>query len=180
MINGHLFEREQLLKDGEYDVLKIRKHWIVYVEDFFLHAFGCAVFMALAFFLASRGTFGLIEKDSVYGSMILIGMVLIFWTSFFYAWTNNYFDLWHVTNKEIIAINQKDILAREELFMKLDRIQDVFFERNGLIATVLGYGKLKVQSAGIDQEFVMDYVANVEDAAHKLMELRDGVQGKHA
>ena len=57
--------------------------------------------------------------------------------------------------------------------MELNRIQDVFFEKNGLLQTWLGYGELKVQSAGTEQEFVLNDVRNVEALAHKIMALRD-------
>lgn len=173
------FEKEHLLEEGEIMITIIRKHWIVYVGDFFLHAFGCLIFIISAYYLASRGSFGGIYAiEASYGAMILVMFVLIFWTSFFYAWTKDYFDVWYVTNEHIIAINQKEIFARDEAFMELERIQDVHFEKEGLLATIFGYGKLKVQSAGTDQEFVMEYVNEVEAAAHRIMDLRDEAQGE--
>ncbi len=173
------FKQEQLLEEGEVIITRIRKHWVVYLQDFFLHAFGCLIFIICAYFLASRGAFGGIgTTESSYGAMVLTTFVLIFWTSFFYAWTKDYFDVWHVTNEHIIAINQKEILNREESFMELTRIQDVSIEKNGFLATLLGYGKLRVQSAGNEQEFVMEHVAHVEMVAHKIMQLRDMTQGE--
>lgn len=169
--------RENLLEEGEMMLIKIRKHWIVYLEDFFLHAFGCVIFSLCAYFLATRGYFGGINSiESAYGGMTLMVFVLIFWTSFFYSWTKDYFDVWFVTDRHVIAINQKEIFNREEAFMELQRIQDVFFEKDGLVGTMLGYGKLRVQSAGTEQEFVMEDVANVEHVAHTIMTLRDDSQ----
>jgi len=173
-----IMEQEHLLEEGEEMIEKVRKHWIVYVNDFLLHAFGCFFFITIASFLASRGNSavnGLFYGD--YGAMILVSFVLLFWTSFFYAWTKNYFDVWYVTNEHIIAINQKDIFERDEAFMELVRIQDVFFEHNGFLATLLGYGQLKVQSAGTEQEFTIENVRDVEGCAHRIMELRDKAQG---
>jgi uncharacterized membrane protein YdbT with pleckstrin-like domain len=173
------FEKENLLEDGETMVGTIRKHWIVYLHDFFLHAFGCLIFLISAYYLASRGSFGgIYATETSYGAMILTMFVLIFWTSFFYAWTKDYFDVWYVTNEHIIAINQKEIFARDEAFMELERIQDVLFEKDGLLSTIFGYGRLKVQSAGTDQQFIMEYVDDVEAAAHRIMELRDEAQEK--
>jgi hypothetical protein len=173
------FEREELLEEGEYMVEKVRKHWIVYVQDFFLHAFGCLIFIISAYYLASKGSFGgVLQVETSYGAMILIMFVLIFWTSFFYAWTKDYFDVWYVTNEHIIAINQRELFAREESFMELTRIQDVSFEREGFFGTLMDFGRLKVQSAGIEQEFIIENVAHVEDKAHRIMDLRDEVQGK--
>ncbi len=173
------FEREELLEEGEYMVEKIRKHWIVYLQDFFLHALGCIIFIISAYYLASKGSFGgVLQVETNYGAMILVMFVLIFWTSFFYAWTKEYFDVWYITNEHIIAINQKQLFAREEAFMELVRIQDVSFEREGVLGTLLDFGRLKVQSAGMEQEFIIENVAHVEDKAHKIMDLRDAAQGE--
>lgn len=158
---------------------KIRKHWIVYVSDFCLHLFGCIIFIIAASYLSSKGVLSFNSDGAAYGSMILAMFVLVFWASFFFTWTKNYFDVWYVTDKHIIAVNQKDMFEREEAFMELTRIQDVFFEKNGILATFLGYGKLKVQSAGTEPEFIIEDVRDVETVAHKIMELRDTAQKKN-
>jgi membrane protein YdbS with pleckstrin-like domain len=106
-------------------------------------------------------------------AMVFVFFVIIFWTSFFYFWTKNYFDVWYVTDRHIIAVDQKNMFMRNESFMELVKIQDVSFEKSGFIATFLGYGKLKVQTAGSDQEFVIEDVVEVEAVAHRIMELRD-------
>jgi hypothetical protein len=105
--------------------------------------------------------------------MILVFFIILFWISFFFFWTKSYFDVWYITNQHIIAINQKELFERDEAFMELTRIQDVFFEKSGFLGTFLGYGTLKVQSAGTVQEFVIEDVHDVEQVAHRLMELRD-------
>jgi len=172
--------QEQLLDDGEIITDRIRKHWIVYVKHFFLHALGCLIFIISAYYLASRGSFGGIAGEgSLYGAMVLLMFVLIFWTSFFYAWTKEYFDVWYITNQHIIAINQKEILRRDESFMELTRIQDVFFEKEGFLSHILGFGRLRVQSAGTEQEFTIEYIAEVETVAHRIMDIRDEVQEKN-
>lgn len=57
--------------------------------------------------------------------------------------------------------------------MELKRIQDVSFEKNGFLQTFFGYGTLKVQSAGTEQEFIINNVKDVEQTAHRIMDLRD-------
>jgi hypothetical protein len=152
---------------------------MVYLGDFLLHAFGCVVFVVGAQALSSQGALSFLGANlSAYGSIILAMFVLLFWTSFFYSWTKNYFDVWYVTDRHIIAVNQKDMFEREEAFMELVRIQDVFFEKNGMIATLLGYGELKIQSAGTEPEFRIEDVRDVEAVSHRIMELRDKAQGK--
>lgn len=167
-------EQDQLLEDGEIIIEGVRKHWIVYVEDFLLHTFGCILFMGIAIFLSFQGvlpSFG--SENKAYIAMILVFFVIIFWVSFFYFWTKNYFDVWYITNKHIIAVNQKDMFEREQAFMELTKLQDILFEKNGFLATFFGYGKLKVQTAGSDQEFIIEDVHDVEAVAHRIMGLRD-------
>lgn len=167
-------QQDDILEEGEIMLEKVRKHWMVYIEDFFFHVFGCLVFMFAASYLTSSGALSFIDKDSsAYAGMILIMFVIIFWTSFFYAWTKEYLDVWYITDRHIIAIDQRQIFEREQAFMELSRIQDVSFEKNGPLSTFLGYGKLKVQSAGTEQEFIISNVREVEEVAHRIMELRD-------
>ncbi len=170
-------KQDELLEEGEIILEKIRKHWIIYVKDAFLHAFGCFAFMIFATYIAHKGLLAFIDQDvNAYTGMLLMMFVIIFWVSFFYAWTKEYFDVWYVTDRHIIAVNQKQMFEREEAFMELSRIQDVFFDKNGMLSTWFGFGKLRVQSAGTDQEFVIDYVADVESVAHRIMEMRDRAQ----
>jgi uncharacterized membrane protein YdbT with pleckstrin-like domain len=171
---------ETFLENGEIMIEKIRKHWIIYVEDFLMHLFGCLIFSLSAFYLSWKGTLSFMDTtEKAYGSMMLLMFVLIFWTSYFFAWTKNYFDVWYVTDKHIVAIDQKQILAREEAYMELIRIQDVSFEKSGLLQTFFGYGALKVQSAGEEQEFIIHDVCDVENVAHRILELRDDAQKVH-
>ncbi len=168
------------LKDGEEIVAVARKHWIVYVKQALLHLYGCAVCIALAVFLISRKGSTVTPVEGITPvALILIAFVILFWSSFFYFWTKNYFDVWYITTSHIVAVNQKNIFEREESFMELTKIQDVSFEKEGIIATYFGYGKLQVQTAGSIQEFAIDYISNVETVAHRIMDLRDNAQGKN-
>lgn len=173
-------EQDHLLEEGEIMLEKIHKHWIVYVSDFVLHAFGLVLCIVGFFILMKMGANmpGLGEVGQTYTSVFLGFLMLLFWVSFFYGWTKNYFDIWYVTNKHIIAIDQKDIFERNEAYMELSRIQDVLFEKSGFIQTFFGFGILKVQSAGTEADFIIKDVFEVENVAHRIMELRDSAKNK--
>ncbi len=167
-------EQDKLLEDGEIMLEGVRKHWIVYVEDFLIHFFGCVLFICIAGYLSLQGVVPYLSSDNkAHIAMILVLLVLIFWTSFFYFWTKHYFDVWYITDRHIIAVDQKDMFAREHAYVELTKIQDVSFEKNGFLGTFLGYGKLKIQTAGSDQQFMIADVQDVEVVVHRIMELRD-------
>lgn len=156
---------------------KVRKHWIVYAENVFVHVVGSLLFIAIASYLSSKGVLSFLDFDiKAYTAMFIIAFVLIGWVSLFFFWTKDYFDVWYVTDRHIIAVDQKDMFERSEAFMEITKIQDVRFEKNGFISTFLGYGRLKVQTAGSDQEFVIEDVHDVEAVTHRIMELRDKTQ----
>lgn len=167
---------ELQLEQGEELVVKVRKHLIVYLSDLMFHGTGLVLFVLviIVFSYLSNG------EITSYVSLASSVLVLFTWLSFFASWTSNYFDVWYVTNRHIVAINQKDLLDREEAFMEFRRIQDVFFEKQGFLQTYLNYGTLRVQSAGTEQEFIMKSVHDVEEVAHIIMELRDKVKGEGA
>ena len=164
-------ERESLFQENETVMVEAKKHILVYLEDVLIHSFGCIVFITAGLFLSERGG----HTEGI-AALFLYMFVLLFFTSFFYAWTKNYFDAWHITNVHIVAVNQRGILDREVSYMEYSRIQDVFFEKEGFLQTLFGFGRLKVQTAGAEQEFIIDSVKNVEDIAKKIIELRDKVQ----
>lgn len=160
---------------------KVRKHWVVYVENVFVHVFGALLFIGIAGYLSAKDVLSFLDFDiKAYTAMLLVAFVLLGWVSLFYFWTKDYFDVWYVTDRHIIAVNQKEMFEREESFMELTKIQDVRFEKNGFIATFLGYGRLKVQTAGSDQEFIIEDVHDVEAMTHRIMELRDKTQKGNA
>ena len=153
---------------------KIHKHFIVYLSDFLLHVFGCILCVSGFLFLSSHFAASFVnEYVTRYSPFVLGFFLLLFWASFFYGWTKNYFDVWYVTDRHIIAVDQKDMFERNEAFMELSRIQDVLFEKSGILQTFFGFGTLKVQSAGTEADFIIKDVSDVENAAHRIMSLRD-------
>lgn len=171
-------EQDIILEENEVMIERIRKHWFVYVEDALLHLFASVVFIVAAIYLSTQQKLLFLNGEIIAsGELILVFFVLLFWTSFFYFWTKNYFDVWYATDQHIIAINQKQMFEREEAYMELGKIQDVTVEKNGILATYFGFGQLKVQTAGSDQVFVISDVSNVDRTAKIIMDLRDKAKG---
>ncbi|HOO48142.1 MAG TPA: PH domain-containing protein [Candidatus Paceibacterota bacterium] len=81
--------------------------------------------------------------------------VSLLWLVCFYSWTNYYLDIWILTDKRLVSVDQKGFFSREVSSIRLDKIQDINIETRGLLNTILHIGTIKVQSAGTDREFVM-------------------------
>lgn len=174
-----ILEQEDILENGETILLEVRKHWVIYAYDFLVHLIGGAFFLFLARVLEKKEILGgIFDVEAKLGAAVLAGFALIVWTSFFYVWTKNYFDVWYITDRHLIAVNQKQLFDREEAFAPFSRIQDISFEKRGIIGTFFGYGNIKVQTAGTENEFSMERAASVDAIARKIIELRDDARNE--
>ncbi len=146
------------LDPDENIVLEVRKHWFV----FFSHGFFLAM-AAVAPFVAYNIVKNYISINiSMSGNPT--GILLFFysiwllglWMSFFVQWTNYYLDVWYVTEKRIIDVEQKRLFHRSVSSLRFDKIQDISIEVKGLIDTFFDIGNIKVQTAAENSaDFVM-------------------------
>ena len=110
-------------------------------------------------------------------SLVVFGYtvwLLILWMVGSIFWTNYYLDVWIITNKRIIDVEQQGLFKREISFLHMDKIQDVTFKVDGVLATMLNYGNLAVQTAGAEGDFPISGVPNpavIQDKLSEALEL---------
>lgn len=142
------------LEQNEKIILEIRKHWfILFAEALFLVLL--IVSSIVVFFVASTT----INLSKVIDWHIQLSLAaawfLLIWIAFFIIWTDYYLDVFILTDKRIIDIEQKGIFSREISTLRLDRIQDVTVEVKGIIATLLNFGDICIQTAGEEKRFII-------------------------
>lgn len=141
------------LDPGETILLEVRRHWIVFLS----RAIGLLVggFLPL---MAGGFLLGMFPAEMAgffasYGSVVLFFYslwLLLLWMLFFIQWTNYYLDVWYVTEKRIIDVDQKGLFHREVANLRFDKIQDITVEVRGVLQTFLNFGDLRVQTAAED------------------------------
>lgn len=143
----HLAEDEKVLYE-------VRRHWYVLLAESFM--------IALLFLVPWVAFFGLdilsVELSTDEGSLLFFfGMLWLFvtWMVFMVVWTNYYLDVWIITDRRIIDIEQYGLFSRDMSEFRLDRIQDVTIEVKGILPTLLHFGNVHVQTAGEAKEFVI-------------------------
>jgi membrane protein YdbS with pleckstrin-like domain len=132
------------MDEGEHLLLKIRKHWfLIFVEFKLMSLLLCAPYITLILFPAI----------SVQLPVNIILILLSIWTlicamGIANLWTNYYLDLWVVTNKRIVIMEQRSLFHREVTTMRMERIQDTTVNVSGFWASFFNYGDLTVNTAG--------------------------------
>ena len=91
------------------------------------------------------------------------------------VWTDYYLDVWMVTDKRVIDIEQKGFFHRQTSVFRIERIQDVTVETHGIVATLLNFGDIHVQTAGEGQEFIMRGIANPKYVRRVILRQQDRV-----
>ena len=143
-----LYEKIELEND-EIVLQTIRKHWFVIGIDLF----NIILLMLLPFFLLLIANFipqflalslHINLPVFLYGlsAWSLMSLLLGFMT-----WTHYYLDLWIITDRRIITIDQVQFFNRKVSSFRLERLQDIKVSIDGIIPTFLNYGTLRAQTA---------------------------------
>jgi len=147
-----LFEKIQLDPDEEV-LIMVRKHWFVIMAELFgVFILVLLPFIALIGFAVFQGFFSTLNFNVLeYANVIGFGVaawLLLSLLGGFTIWTHYYLDLWVVTDRRIILVDQVHFFSRNVSVFRLERMQDIEFKITGIIPTLLNFGTLKAQTAG--------------------------------
>ena len=166
------------LYEGEQIVRVVRKHWFVYLIELLSVALLAVLPLALYFivypFLAASPLAGEVSFAQIFdrlgspGFLYAIWLLLV-WHVAVLIWTNYYLDIWIITNQRIIDIEQLSLFNRRISAFRLDMLQDITIQVPGLIATIIKFGNIRVQTAGEDRHFVMSGITDPESVKAIIM-----------
>lgn len=146
-------EKIQLEAD-EHILIQVRKHWFILALQ--LLAVCIIAVLPLILYAIVLSTIPLSFDATEYISLSVVlytSWLVIMWMMLFSIWTNYYLDVWTITNKRLIAVDQKGFFFRTTASFRLERLQDTIVSVNGMLATLLDYGSLEVQTAGEEKNF---------------------------
>lgn len=149
-----LYEKIQL-EDGELVLDTVRKHWFIIILE--LVTIGLVGLLPLVILAGST-----LVPDLPFLELLLAGQagvitygmaawVLLTLIMGFSIWTNYYLDLWVITDRRIIVIDQRAFFNRKVSSFRLERLQDIKVTIKGLIPTLLNFGTIRAQTAGANE-----------------------------
>ncbi len=171
-----IFEKIQLETDEE--VLRIvRRHWFYIC----IHAAPLIFFTLIPPFLVFILTPSLPEVLQTTMELFIphllflyTAWILFIWMILASLWTDYYLDVWCITNKRIIKIDQVALFRRKTGSFRLERMQDVNVEVDGILATLLDYGTVHVQTASADMdEFKAPFLPRPQEVKSLILEAGD-------
>jgi len=114
---------------------------------------------------------GIVLNFLVIGGSIYYLVVVTF---AFIEWISYYYDIFIVTEDEIIDISQEGIFDRRITEVTLLRVQDVSAHVRGFWATLFSYGDVVAESAGENTKtYIIDSIPNPIAVAEKILALHN-------
>ncbi len=173
MLKKRLFPNQKL---DEKILTILRRHWIIAlligIKYIFFLLFPILVTIFMSSFF-SENINKILSGTFSYPVLIMAFSLfyLFVWIFFFHAWIDYYLDVWIVTDKRIVNIEQRGLFSRTISELKLFRVQDVKAEVHGIIPTFFHYGEVTVQSAGNETFAIFKQVPRPYEVSREISKL---------
>jgi hypothetical protein len=158
-------------KPGEQVIMYLRRHWIVLAKMIFIIAL--LVFIPLILIVIMLGIENLWQSE-VFVALFTLGVSAYYLFVILFAFADfidYYLDLWIVTDQRIINIEQKGLFSRTVSEKELIMMQDITADVQGVVATMLNYGDVYVQTAAEKERFVFKQIPFASDVARRISTL---------
>lgn len=150
----------------------IHRHWLNILISFLP-----VILMTLFLFFGSAYLPAVFPgmNDGEIGKIFSLGknvFAMIIWALVFLIWIDYYFDVWIITTKRIVDIQQKGLFSRRVSEARYNKIQDVSTEVSGILQTFLNYGNVLVQTAAEKEKFAFMQVPDPYGIKNILMKMQ--------
>ncbi len=170
------------LDSNEHVLSVVRRHWLLFAFDVFFLAMLAVVPLVLLSLVPEsvRAAFPLGWKGDELGLFLFCLWLLFLWVALFVRWTDYYLDIWVITDKRIMDVEQKGLFNREITTASLGKIQDVTIEVRGVLATFFGFGDVRIQTAGAEKDAIIIKTAqNPQRVKEMILRAADAVKPTH-
>ena len=161
------------LDSDEIVVMEIRKHWFVLFSHGLLLFFLAIIPIPICLFLSASESIILgkviVENITSFILFFYSLWLLILWVTFFFRWTDYFLDVWYVTDKRVIDVEQKGLFHRDVSTLYYENIRDITIKTYGIIPTFLNFGDIHMQTSGENREFIMLAAANPSRAKEIIL-----------
>lgn len=159
-------------QDNDEEILfVIHRHWFNIFVQFIPFLLGLFVVISVFvfFMFVYPEAFAAIDRRLF---VFVESILLIFlWLFAFLIWIDYYLDVWIITNKRIVNIEQKGLFVRAMSELYLFRVQDTTSEVKGFFPSMLNYGDVFIQSAGEQERFQFHKVPDPYGIKDTIMDM---------
>ena len=160
------------LQPDEHPLLKVHRHWIMLLRDISgILIIGIIPFILFPFIFTQVGNGSMSTSFIIFSSSFWL---LIIWMMLFTIWTDYYLDVWIITDRRIIDIDQISLFNRKVSTLRIERVQDATVRVPNFMATLFGYGNVLIHTAsGAKNISHMEGIPNPSEVQKIILERVD-------
>lgn len=160
------------IQPEEEVVFFLRSHWFV-ILPIILGFITVIILPFASYLLLLNFQPGFLDIQSNFILFLLIVSIffLYAWLFLFQNFADWYLDIWIVTNKRIINIQQRGLFGRVMSELMLYNVQDVSSEIKGFIPSMFDYGNVHIQTAAERTRFDFNDIEHPSFIAKRVLEL---------
>ncbi len=156
----------------EHTILKVRRHPLTFLIQIIIFL----VLLALPSLLdlgVKIIEYPLPDDEIIQYFIKIIGSLYYLYIFLFilYSFFDYFLDVWIITDKYIIDIEQRALFFRSITKQEIIRIQDVTSEVRGIIPTIFNYGDVHIQTAGAQERIIFHKVPNPNSVVATVLKI---------
>jgi hypothetical protein len=163
-------------KEGEVILLVLHRHWFDILTQMLLVLAMIIILILSAVYLPILFPNIVLLSGGNLFIFFEVSWAMFTWILFFILWIDYYFDVWIVTNKRVVNIDQKGLFVRNVSELELENIQDITTEVRGVIPTFFNYGDVFIQTAAEKERFIFHSVPNPYGVKDLIMNLQEKME----
>lgn len=137
---------------GERILQIIRRHWfniaVQYIPIFFMLVAWGALLTLLPQYASE-----IIGGNFAFFMFAMTAFLMFIWVYAAIIWVDYYLDVWIITNRRVVNVEQKGLFVRQVSELRYRNVQDVSTHVNGIFPTFLKFGNVVIQTAGTQPMF---------------------------
>ncbi|MBI5654829.1 PH domain-containing protein [Candidatus Uhrbacteria bacterium] len=164
----------------EQKVLYFRRHPITLLPLILITVFVFFIPPA-AYFLTQIFRPGFLDEPG-YFTLFVLGGTAFFLFGILFAFqmfVEYWLDVFILTERRILDIDQRGLFSRTVSELRLYRTQDVTAEVKGMLHTILDYGNVYIQTAGEIERFHFEEIPHPNHVAKLILELSEADRKEH-
>ncbi len=147
------------LSDGEYVISAVKRHPLGLIS-----IWGSVIIVSLVILMIpvvfQQGIFGLNAKGALFGSAILIGLLVLIFLIGSVATMVYQGNKFYLTNESVMQHIQTSLFAQNNQTVSLSNIEDASFRQVGILQSLFGYGSIRLSTQGDETTYRFSWVSN--------------------
>ena len=155
------------IREGENITKVYRRHKLVLFFELVPLVFFALIIIAAAYLFV----YFLAEKFLIFLPLVFLIAVIFLhqlWIIAFMYLADFYLDVWILTNKRLVSIEQKGMFSRTVIEFELGNIQDISSDVHGVLPTLLHYGNIRIHTSSENQDFDFKEVGEPDLVKHEI------------